>query len=725
MITTLALSLLLQAGDHADDVAQIENWREWEVPSAPVLSAEEELASFKIADGFVIELVAAEPLVVDPVAACFDQHGRLWVVEMRGFMPDVDGRGEDKPVGKIVVLEDSDGDGRMDRSTAFLEDLVLPRALSLVDGGLLVLAPPYLLFCQDLDGDLRSDRETIVSDGWSGIYSPEHAPNGLIRGLDNRLHFAGHNQEAAWQNGTWQTWPASAQGQWGVSKDDLGSLYFNTNSSFLHADLVPRIYGRRNPGYRGLSGLGVRVMRDQSTWPSRITPGVNRGYRPATLRDDGTLATATGACGPGVVRGSAFAASDRGSVLIPEPCANLVKRVDITRGDGRITATNAHSFGIEFLTSSDERFRPVNVIDGPDGATYVLDFYRGLLQHRLFVTSYLRKQILHRGLDTPIGLGRIWRVRAVDHPVHPLPAARNPADWLSLLGHPDGFWRDTAQRLLVDSQDVDVADSLRGILRQGSALASVHALWTLHGRGELDPASASWALEHFSVEMVSNAIRASEDLLPGTDAELSRAILKRCQGANRFLRRQALLSLLAAGDELSLAGAVDLFFGDLQDGVMRSALPTVPPAHLATLLKLLQSDSRLDLQEQSQRKVYDDLVASAKADSKHQFESPVYRRACAACHGTDGYGQAGLAPPLNDPNWLGLPQDELIGVVLDGISGQVEVSGVEWNLSMPGWRHLLKDEEVAEVLTAIQKRFATKARAFTAAEVAAVRAAGD
>jgi hypothetical protein len=723
MILSFVLAVALQAGDRENDELQIENWRKWDVPAAPVLTPEEELATFQVADGFVVELVAAEPLVVDPVAAVFDEEGKLWVAEMRGFMPNVDGVGEENPVGKIVVLEDLNGDGIMDKSTPFLENLVLPRALAKVKGGLLVLAPPQLLFCEDLDGDDRCDKTTVVSEGWSGIASPEHAPNGLMHGMDNRLHFAKHGEEASWENGTWKTWPVPAQGQWGITMDDFGRLYFNSNSSFLHTDLVPRIYGRRNPGYPGLKGLGARIMQDQRVWPSRMNPGVNRGYRKSSLHPDGKLKTSDATCGPGVIRGSAFSKEVRGSVLLPEPAGNLVKRVQLVSKNGSVKAVNAHAEGQEFWTSTDERFRPVNVLEGPGGATYVLDLYRGILQHRVFVTSYLRKQILHRGLDKPVGLGRIWRVRQVGETPQPRigQGEEGLMLWLRTLGHADGFWRDTAQRVLIESGNLSVVPALEEKVLSGKPQVALHALWALHGLGSLREEIALHAVQSLpSGEWVSG-IRAAEGLLPGMDGALSQEILIRAQQGGWFMKRQAVLSLLSSGSDSAQSAALTLFFENYKDDLLLSCLPTTPLPFTTSLLKRLISDPRFSLENPRMRKIHDDIVASNQMLQVKDSKSPVYARNCLACHGADGLGQPALAPPLNDPAWLSKPKEELAMIVLDGLDGEIKVHGQAWDLAMPGWKSILSNEEIAEVLTDIQRRFAEHPKVITAQDVAGVR----
>ena len=481
------------------------------LPAPAPLTPEQQLATFKVEKGWRVELVAAEPMVQSPVAAAFDERGRLFVVEMRGYMQDLKGGGEKEPNGRISVLEDTDGDGRMDKATVFVDGLVMPRAVMPVDGGALVAAPPYLWFMKDTDGDGRADKKTVVADDYGKEGGqPEHMANAPTWAIDNHVYSSGYASRLRLTGGQWKKLAGGlGRGQWGLCQDDVGRLYFNYNSDLLRADLLQAEAYARNPLLRTAAGINHKVMLAQDVWPSHPTPGVNRGYDGKTLRPDGSLTRATASCGAGVYRGDGLGAAFAGSALIPEPAGNLVKRVVLTEKEGVVTAADPHP-GSEFLTSTDERFRPVQTLNSPDGTMLIVDLYRGIIQHEAFLTHYLVANIEDRKLVTPFDRGRIWRVVRDGAP---RPAAfRLPTDSPGLIGalsHPNGWVRDTAQRLLVERADAAAAPGLRALATKADApaLARLHALWTLDGMGALDGVTARTALKDQDARVRAAAVR--------------------------------------------------------------------------------------------------------------------------------------------------------------------------------------------------------------------------
>ena len=480
------------------------------LPAPAPLSPEEALKSFRLPPGFRIELVASEPMIEAPVAISFDEQGRMFVVEMRGYMRDMDGTTEKEPLGRIALLTDTNGDGRMDKASAFLDNLVMPRGVMAVKGGAFVAEPPNLFFCRDTKGNGIADEKTLVATDFGTFGGqPEHMANTPTWAMDNRVYAAGYSTSFKLTNRAWQKGPGLGRGQWGLSQDDAGRLFYNYNSDLLRTDLLPAAAYARNPLLRDALGINNKVIKDQSVYPSHPTPGVNRGYDTKTLRADGTLANATSTCGAAIYRGDAFPAEFRGNAFIPEPSSNLVKRVIITEKDGLLTGTNAYEEK-EFLTSTDERFRPVMTATGPDGALYVVDLYRGMLQHPGFLTHYLIANIKARKLETPINQGRIWRIVRDDQAAPkttkiPVDAAAR----VKLLTHPNGWVRDSAQRLLVESADVAAAAPLRALLidTQAPATARLHALWSLDGFAAARPEDVRLALKDTDAQVRAAAIR--------------------------------------------------------------------------------------------------------------------------------------------------------------------------------------------------------------------------
>ena len=513
---------------------------------SPVLSPEEELESFVVAPGFQIELVASEPMIHDPVAIDFDADGRMYVVEMRSYMPTVEGEGELTPNGRVSVLEDLDGDGRMDRSTVFMDSLVLPRAVKVLDESVLVGEPPYLWLATDTTGDLRADvKEIIRIDYGVRESNPERNPNGLAWSMDNDLLNVWWDKRLRLDDeGRWEAVPTFDRGQWGISIDDYGRVYRNWNEGALYVDYLPDYYYARNPHMKRMRGMYEFIVAEghEKVWPIRPNPGVNRGYREGVLRENGTLHRFTAAGSPVVYRGDRYPQDVPNNVFVTEPAGNLVRRFYIAhKEDGTMSAESAY-YDAEFLASTDERFRPVNLFSAPDGTLYVVDMYRGIVQHREYLTEYLEDQIIRRDLDEPVGLGRIWRVKHEAWKPGPQPRLSTEEDLVDVLRHPNGWWRDTAQRLLVLRGDASVAPALRRLARRSKDVKTkLHALWTLHGLGVLDPETVLYMMEDPDAKLRAAAVRGSERW---TDQpEIQEAIARRVDDFDVTVRRQVAASL--------------------------------------------------------------------------------------------------------------------------------------------------------------------------------------
>ncbi len=566
----------------------------FKLPPPPVLTPEEEMKTFKLPPGFKVELVASEPMIETPIAISWDDQGRLYVCEMRNYMHDVDGTGEDQMVGRVSRLEDTDGDGKMDKATIFADNLLMPRAVMALGDGALIAEPPNLVWYRDTDGDGVADKKEIVSDHYASKGGqPEHMANSPTWFQDNWIYSANHGTRFRLQAGQFLKEDIAAAGQWGCTQDDWGRRFTNSNSDLLRVDLLPPSYYNRNPRQVNRSALLSQAMKDQTVWPSHPTPGVNRGYQEptkkadgtmgkATLRANGTLESVTGTCGASIYRGDLFPKEYRGNAFIPEPCGNLVKRVILTEKDGEVTGKNAYE-GSEFLTSTDERFRPVNTYTGPDGALYIVDIARGVIQHKGFLTYYLVANIKDRNLETPFNLGRIYRIVPDGTTPKTVKLPKASAEIAPMLTHANGWVRDTAQRVLVERNDASVVPALQKLAATHAAPQTrVQALWTLEGMGALTPEVITTALRDKNEKVRAAAVRladpANTELLklakdPSTEVRLHLAF----KLSGQPTADKALTALLEAGGPM---------FGEaLASGLMGRELE-----YLETLLALPASE---------------------------------------------------------------------------------------------------------------------------------------
>ena len=540
----------------ASAIAGIADWEKGEalleridVPPAPVLTPEQELESFRLAPGYRAELFAAEPMVQKPIFFEFDADGRCWVVEYQGYMRDVQGSGENDPICRVVVLEDTDADGRADTSTVFLDGLVMPRSFAFVKGGILLQEPPNLWFCQDSDGDLKADSKTKV--GAMGIVgNPQHTANGLRYGIDNWLHCSDSPMRYRWTDEGLEEEYTIKRGQFGLTFDEAGRFFTCYENRPLHGDYIPADYLLRNPHLlkvyqrsgndRSQFGVNVSLAPKGSSatevYPIRVTPAVTLGAM--ELREDGRLRTYTISSGLCYYDGHQFPDAAHGNLFVPESGGHLVGRLKIS-DDIAPMAERFYPAEQELIASTDERYRPVNSRVGPDGALYIADMYHGIIEHRIFIVPWLTDQIRDRKLDQGNDLGRIWRIVADDRPIDRESPKLSGADATTLvdtLSHANGWHRLTAQRLLIERGEG--VDQLRKAVRTAPPSGQLHALWTLDGLDSLDLETRLQAMQSSDAKVRAAAVRLSEK-----DPPAFHAMAKLIDDPSEAVRLQVTLSL--------------------------------------------------------------------------------------------------------------------------------------------------------------------------------------
>jgi mono/diheme cytochrome c family protein len=562
---------------------------------APVLSPADALKTFTMPPGYHLELVAAEPLIKDPILMEFDADGRLWVMEMPGFAYNEQMENSFEPMNQLVIIEDTNNDGVFDKRTVFMDKLIMPRAFKILDKGCaLVGEPPNLWKACDTNGDGQSDTKELVDNTFGTLGIVEHGANGLYWGMDNTLYVSEHTWDVDFDSATgkFSTKPSLRRGQWGVTQDDGGRIYRNVNTDPLFVDYVAPKYYVRNPNLVRTEGLYQNLVDQESTniWPIHPTFGINRGYRKDIFREDGTSIYYGGVSSPLIYRGQALPKDVQNQPFVVDGPTNIVHLLKLKNENGDLSATDFYQKG-EFLASTDVRFRPVVVSGGPDGTLYVLDMYRGVSQDGPLQTDYLRDYHAKRGLIAGLNKGRLYRVvhEGMKTDEKPQMSKETPAQLVGRLSHANGWWRDTAQQLLVQRNDKSVVPALESLARTSPlAVARLHALWTLSGMKSLSPALVTSALGDASPDVRAAALRMSEQWLP-TSAPMRAAVVKLIDDPNWFVRRQLAATLGEFPANARLTPIVDVLrkYGNdtITVDAALSGLPNQEGEALALLLR--------------------------------------------------------------------------------------------------------------------------------------------
>ena len=685
----------------------------------PVLAKtpEEQLKTFILQPGYRLELVLADPIIQEPTAIAFDGNGRMFVVEDRSYMLDLDMTGQLDPISRISLHVDTNNDGVYDKHTVFVDNLVFPRFVT-------PFGPNTILTKEsnaqevwkytDTNGDGVADKKELFDTGYGRLANIEGQEAFLTWTLDNWMYSTYNAFRARWTpHGVVKEPTGSNRGEWGVTQDNDGKMWFESGAPGVPVSFqFPIVYGNftvpdeLEPDFRIPWGAPVRVADMQG--------GLN-----ATRMPDGSLKGVTGSAGNDIYRGHRLPKDLVGDYLYGEPVGRIVRRIRAEKKEGLTFLHNVYPNN-EFIKSLDPLFRPVDITTAPDGTVYITDMYHGIIQVGNFAGpgTYLRARVQQYDLDKIIHKGRIWRL--VYDGVKPdrsdalrrdrvVPRMNNetPAQLVAHLSHPNGWWRDTAQQLLVLKQDKSVVPALQLIVRSSkNLLARFHAMWTLEGLGSLKPALVRQLMEDPEPRMRIQAIRASETLYKAGDRSF-------------------------ASDYTRMAGDPDV-------DVVIQALLTMnrwkAPDAAATTKSTMAGNPARGLQVVGTTMLAAASAASARARAAFTPEQQaqldrggqIYNELCFACHGTDAMGTpkpelaTTMAPPLAGSPRVNGHRDYITKVVLHGLMGPVD-GKTYTDMMVP--MGTFDDEWVAAVTSYVRHSFGNSGGFVTPADVARVRAA--
>lgn len=672
--------------------------------------------SIKIQDGFEMQLVAKEPLIVAPVAIDFDNQGRIWVVEMRGYMPDLGGNGEDKAVGRISILDDFDKNGVAQSSKVFLDSLVLPRALAHVNGGLLYVEPPNLWYVE-INGD-KPGKRTLVDSMYAVGGYVELQPNGLMTNIDNWIYSANSTSRYRMKDGKWLREPTTFRGQWGITKDNFGRMYYNYNEAQLAGDYLLPNAVLSNPYFVPKESENKLLTDNQFVYPLHPTT-VNRGYEKGILTGDSLLRKFTAACGPVVYRGNNFPEAYYQNAFVCEPQANLIKR-NILSFDNVRTAAKQASDSTEFIASKDESFRPVTLLNAPDGSMYVVDMHRGILEHRAVSTPYYRNGIAEKKLDTLLNGGRILRVKSKDQPLDKFPDFNHTADTqlVNMLSEKNGWVRDRAQQILLQRNAKAVIPQLTQLLKDTkNPVTAVHSLYTLEG---LDGLSFDLLLEAATSENAMESAHAllllqryaSKENAPRVAALFSK-ILERNDPIIDLYTIVSAAAWNKISPEMFIPVIKQLSTKHANDMVYQEAVVNSVAGHEVEVKKLIPGDKVLDsmltvaIKNKKEDKMNPVLVKREQPLDERANGRVLFLKTCAGCHGADGEGIEHVGPPLRESEYVHGSLDRLAMIILSGLEGPIHINNKEYrfNGTMPNFANNFNDSQITDIISYLRNSY--------------------
>ncbi|RRB02865.1 DUF7133 domain-containing protein [Larkinella rosea] len=689
---------------------------------------------YVVEDGFKLNLIASEPFLKAPVTLDFDSKGRMWVVEMIGYMPNLEGIGEDELNGRITILEDRNKDGVVDQSKVFLDQLVLPRALAHVYGGLLYVDGPKLWFVEIVND--KPGRKTLVDPVYAEGGNVEHSSNGLMMNIDNWIYNANYHFRYQLKNGKWRKEPTSPRGQWGITKDNFGRLYYNTNSTNLQGDYVLPNKAIRNNYFKPTIAEHQRLASNR-VFPIHQT-SVNRGYQPGVLDEKGYLKDVTAACGPLVYRGGVFPKPYDLNAFVCVPEANLIKR-NILDFKGLQTSARQAVEGKEFIASTDEGFRPVNLFNGPDGAMYIVDMHRGIIQHKAYISQYLTEQLGTKKLDTLQNAGRILKVTSTATKPNPVPDLSKATgnELLALLSHPNGWLRDLSQQLLIQKNELSLVPQLVALAKTGNEfLTAIHALYVLEGLNALTFENLSSIIaQSKQPETIAHAVGllerfATRERVPKMKSICTNLMAQNSETIDLYLA-MSLNAWLKLSDAafLPVLSIIEKKYATqpvVQEGIT-SALAGKEEQYLASMnpTDLLKNNLTQTIGKRQKNEMNPIYVVEKNAVDNRTKGLKLFRSICATCHGADGKGIPELAPPLKGSEYIDGSLKRLAAMILHGVSGPIHVDGKLYQLNneMPALINNkdVSDQDIADIIRFTQNAFAKVGKGISAEDVKKMR----
>ena len=655
------------------------------IPPIDFLSPEESIKTMHLPEGYHLELVASEPMINEPVAMEWDANGKLYVAEMLTYMQDIDGTNEDEPWSRISILEDTDNDGVMDKSTVFIDSLVLPRIIMPLDDRLIV-GETYnrnMWSYRDTDGDNVADEKILLlKEKKRDNANLEHQSASMLWSIDNWLYLSKGAIRYRFTRGKIETDTLrdAPNGQWGLTQDDVGQLYYSSAGGEN-----PALGFQQHPTYGNLELDGQKEEDFEAVWPIIGTPDVQGGL--SRLREDGTLNHFTASCGQAIFLGDKLPPYLYGNLFIPEPVGRLIRRAKVEHVNGKTILSNPYH-ETEFLASTDPNFRPVDMKTGPDGCLYIVDMYRGIIQEGNWVRegSFLRPVVAKMGFDKNIGKGRIYRI--VHDDIKPskkeMLLNKTPKQLLSYLEHDNGWYRMNAQKLIILKQDKTIVPKLQNIVKDSDLpLARLHALWTLEGLDTIDENILLIALGDDDIRIKQAAIRISEPFLKKGNEHIFNAMIGLKEDQNIDISLQLIRSFGTNKTESTKSAIKEIMNKHVDNEVVsivgNENLKEEPPVIEKLMKKHILKNSNIK----------DAIVEGYKN----------YMNICISCHGADGKGIEGLAPSLvGSPRVTG-NMEITSKILLDGLTGPID--GKSYSGVMVGMKHQ-GDKWVSDVLTYIR-----------------------